>query len=473
MQALLTMAKCDIAFASDAASVVGTACACAPAVDGIMHAGGVLKASGFHVVGQPADAAQRHALRGIAVQDGLIADQTAAGMQLSFGAKIGGAAKLAAVACGRLPIASSAAFSSIAGLLGSAGQSNYAAANAVLDAWASCQAAQVGCRLSLAELTEVSRSWFMTVPMCVPQGIASVSLQWGPWAGSGMAAAEGPVLARLARLGLGAVQPQQGITALQRILAQPVAHAQEVGARLLWDRLLVGERTSMPFYAEFAASVPPSTLRTEQAAVHAPAAPAAADAAAPPGTTRAAGERHTWMQAAITQAVASIVGAQLGPNEALMNAGLDSIGAVELRKELARVTLIDLPATLMFDYPSIAELTGALLGLAPQPPAQTHPGGNSAAVEMKVLRLARISVMTVPFPGRSSSLCGCDASLQPSSAEGALGGPGHGCHHDHAGQRGQHRGVAHGGWAGLAGGRGAAQGAVTGDGPGPADDAGV
>ena len=33
-----------------------------------------------------------------------------------------------------------------------------------------------------------------------------------------MAAAEGPVLARLARLGLGAVQPRQGLTALQRVL---------------------------------------------------------------------------------------------------------------------------------------------------------------------------------------------------------------------------------------------------------------
>ena len=47
------------------------------------------------------------------------------------------------------------------------------------------------------------------------QGIAEVSLQWGAWAGSGMAAQEGPLLARLARLGMGAVDPAQGLTALQ------------------------------------------------------------------------------------------------------------------------------------------------------------------------------------------------------------------------------------------------------------------
>ena len=41
-------------------------------------------------------------------------------------------------------------------------------------------------------------------------------------------------------------------------------------------------------------------------------------------------------------------------------------GAVELRKELIRVTALDLPATLIFDYPSIAEMTAALCNLAPQ-----------------------------------------------------------------------------------------------------------
>ena len=42
-----------------------------------------------------------------------------------------------------------------------------------------------------------------------------MSLQWGAWAGSGMAAQDGPLLARLARLGMGALDPTQGLTALQ------------------------------------------------------------------------------------------------------------------------------------------------------------------------------------------------------------------------------------------------------------------
>ena len=43
MQALLTMTKCDVACASDAASVMAGCSPGAPATDCIIHAGGVLK----------------------------------------------------------------------------------------------------------------------------------------------------------------------------------------------------------------------------------------------------------------------------------------------------------------------------------------------------------------------------------------------------------------------------------------------
>ena len=45
-------------------------------------------------------------------------------------------------------------------------------------------------------------------------------------------------------------------------------------------------------------------------------------------------------------------------------------GAVELRKELSTLTALELPATLVFDYPSVAEMTAALAAMLPAAPRQ-------------------------------------------------------------------------------------------------------
>ena len=57
------------------------------------------------------------------------------------------------------PVKAALAFSSVASLFGSAGQGNYAAANAALEAWCESQSAR---------------------------GQASMAVQWGAWAAGGL-----------------------------------------------------------------------------------------------------------------------------------------------------------------------------------------------------------------------------------------------------------------------------------------------
>lgn len=91
------------------------------------------------------------------LQDGMLASQNLPGLRAVLAAKLGAmqgiSSRLPTVPLERLVL-----FSSVASLLGTAGQANYAAANAGLDAWA----ADAG-----------------------SSGLWAVSLQWAAWASSG------------------------------------------------------------------------------------------------------------------------------------------------------------------------------------------------------------------------------------------------------------------------------------------------
>lgn len=63
------------------------------------------------------------------------------------------------------------------------------------------------------------------------------------------------------------------------------------------------------------------------------------------------------------------MGAEVSAEAPLTSTGLDSLGAVELRKALAGLTGLELPSTLVFDYPSAQAIAELIAGqLAPAPP---------------------------------------------------------------------------------------------------------
>lgn len=77
-----------------------------------------------------------------------------------------------------------------------------------------------------------------------------------------------------------------------------------------------------------------------------------------------------------------------------MEAGLDSLGAVELRNALSARYKLDLPASLLFDYPSISALSSYLsdtLGTAAAVPTFPQPAETSETSQFPGAEVLAIS----------------------------------------------------------------------------------
>jgi hypothetical protein len=78
-----------------------------------------------------------------------------------------------------------------------------------------------------------------------------------------------------------------------------------------------------------------------------------------------------------------------GCQQPLMEAGLDSIGAVELRNAVTAKFGVELPATVTFDYPSASALAGFIASKTAVPAA--YSGGAGGA-------WAQPTMVSVPVP---------------------------------------------------------------------------
>ncbi|MFD8424554.1 type I polyketide synthase [Streptomyces sp. NPDC059668] len=221
-------------------------------------------------------------------------------------------------------------FSSLAGVLGNAGQGAYAAANAVLDA-----------------LAERRRA----------EGLPATSVAWGPWAGGGGGA--GAPRGRPRRPGaVASLDPDLAVAALATALDSGATT--EFVADIDWPR----------FAPAFTSIRPSALLRELPEATPSPSA----DRPAPggmdsPGARIGTLPREAGVRAAvelIRARAAAVLGhadAEAVPaDRAFRELGVDSLIAVELRNVLGAECGVRLPATVVFDHPTPTALAEFLYG---------------------------------------------------------------------------------------------------------------
>ncbi|MFL6130218.1 MAG: SDR family NAD(P)-dependent oxidoreductase, partial [Mycobacteriales bacterium] len=230
-------------------------------------------------------------------------------------------------------------FSSVAALMGSPGQANYAAANAFLDALAATRRAA---------------------------GLVASSLAWGLWADStGMTGELGTAgFARLERTGLGALPAELGLELFDRTLG--LDEALLVPVRLDHGALRTQARAGL------LAPLLRGLVRTPARR---------AEAAGGSLSQRLAGvPQADWERVAldlVRAQVAAVLGyaspEALDADRGFKELGFDSLAAVELRNRLTQASGLRLPTTLVFDHPSPAAVATFLI-------AEVGDRGTSAQV---------------------------------------------------------------------------------------------
>ncbi len=255
------------------------------------------------------------------LDDASLLHQTPAGMNRVFSPKADGAWNLHCLTL-RQPLDFFVMFSSASALLGAAGQANYAAANAFLDALAAHRQ-----RL----------------------GLPGLSVAWGSWDQVGMTAREG-LLEKLQRGGEQPIPVLKGLDVFGELLNEPVP---QIGVISIdWARFSMRTESTSRFYEKLVNTGPKSrgpagSTRTREAEeIRQKLREAGAE------------DRVRILEAHLRTLVAQLldIDAAALPNEegvGFATLGLDSLTSIELRNSLQRTLNCSLPLTFSFDYPTI------------------------------------------------------------------------------------------------------------------------
>ncbi len=303
------------------------------------------------------------------VDDGVVMQQSLQRLRAVRDGKAAGARVLHDLT-GGLPLDFFILYSTAGLLLGPAGQATYAAANAELDA-----------------LAHARRSI----------GLPALSVAWGLWRDGGMAqAGDGRGEKAWAARGLGEVTEAEAFVQLEQLMRSGAVHAAVLPVD--WSRFLEGRADPDGYFK--------SVARRQGSR------PAAA-ARRTVGEWRSLpeGQRLAAVQASLRKQAFAVIGLDetctLPADKPLKEAGLDSLMAVELRNAISRAIGEPLPATLLFDYPTLDRLAFYLLQklklqIHRKPdPDRPSTGSSAAAAVASLTELEAEAELLAELDGRS------------------------------------------------------------------------
>jgi thioester reductase-like protein len=283
--------------------------------------------------------------------------------------KVNGAWTLHAQTLGR-PLDHFILFSSLSSVFGIAGQANYAAANTFLDA-----------------LTYHRRA----------QGLPCLTVNWGYLGGVGYVAQRQQLGERLEAQGVRPFTIGQALTLLERALRQEALQIGVMGIDWTrWRGLGLAGKVS-PRFAHLCKEVEADKDGARGAGLPS----RKAIQAAPPG------KRLEMVQTLLREKVARVLGSsasKLDMDKPLINLGLDSLMAVELRNWMEGELQVNVPIVELMRSPSLARLSELLLeqlsqGAAPAPaPVADAPGSPAACRFALTPPVADSPVPSAPAP---------------------------------------------------------------------------
>ncbi|MBZ6135798.1 SDR family NAD(P)-dependent oxidoreductase, partial [Streptomyces olivaceus] len=333
----VVIAACDVADRDDLARVLSAALPADRPLSAVVHAAGVL-------------------------DDTLLTGLTADRLHTVLRPKVDAAWHLHDLTRD-LPLSAFVVFSSAVGTLGAAGQANYAAANAGLDA-----------------LAHHRRSL----------GLPGTSLAWGLWADDSdmTGSLTEAQRERLHRQGLRPMAAEHALALFDAALATGTPHVvtAELDQRALQNRAAEGD---LPHVLR-------GLVRQRPRRADADGAAGGGDLAA-----RLSGLSDAEQDSVLTGLVRSHVTAVLGRSIALdvaddrnfKDMGFDSLTGVELRNRLNSATGLGLSATMVFDHPSVEALVRYLkgqvgIGEASSPPAAVSAPAAAASEPIAIVGMA-------------------------------------------------------------------------------------